>query len=447
VPLTLRRLPPNILIGSGARAFAKEHGMQILPNEALVSRNAHNRYKRWQEELQRADAKKFTDGQRLNKPVESLTPVLAAGLPKTPIGRASSGSVDYGGSSKQRDHTNAIFTATWNEGQPDSPYRGSPAPGEGASGPNRPLRPHVSGGRHPGVFIPVNRDSGREALFKRAKQSDDGGTTVTPPFCVPEPEAQSGGDGSSSCRPSLDAVRERLTDPDVLVVDVGLDEYPERIIGGTKRPLETDEDPRSTGDDDDDDEINDTIGAIAVDSNGRIAAASSSGGIGMKHSGRVGPAALVGIGTAVIPSRTATADDPGDDGIGCGVSVAAVTSGTGEHMATTMASYQCAQRIFSNTRMGMDGMDVAELDENKIMQSFILDDFMDHPSVQHSHSTGAIGAMAVKRTSTGIYFYFAHNTDSFALASIGGAEPMPLCVMSRLSRGGKIAQGGRRVLA
>ena len=36
-----------------------------------------------------------------------------------------------------------------------------------------------------------------------------------------------------------------------------------------------------------------------------------------------------------------------------------------------------------------------------------------HPSVLYSHSAGAIGVLAVKKSTEGIYFYFSHNTDSF----------------------------------
>jgi taspase (threonine aspartase 1) len=182
--------------------------------------------------------------------------------------------------------------------------------------------------------------------------------------------------------------------------------------------------------------VTDTVGAIAIDLQGNIAAGSSSGGIGMKHKGRTGPAALVGVGTAVVPQ------DPDDD---LATSVAAVTSGTGEHMATCSASGKCAERLYQGTRRGPGGRDIPEDDEHNILESFILDDFMNHPGVRNQPSAGAIGVMAVKKDTTGVYFYFAHNTDSFALASMSSVEREPLCVMSRLGRTGRVAQGGRKV--
>lgn len=186
----------------------------------------------------------------------------------------------------------------------------------------------------------------------------------------------------------------------------------------------------------DEDLITDTVGAIAIDLKGHIAAGSSSGGIGIKHRGRIGPAALVGIGTAVIP------EDPDDH---TGTSVAAVTSGTGEHMATSIASAKCAERLFECSRRGFGGHSVSELDEHALLEAFILDDFMGHPGVKNQPSAGAIGVMTVKKDRTGYYFYFAHNTDSFALASMASTEREPSVVMSRLGELGPVAQGARRI--
>lgn len=114
-------------------------------------------------------------------------------------------------------------------------------------------------------------------------------------------------------------------------------------------------------------------------------------------------------------------------------------------MATTMASQRCAERIYQGTRRGPQGYDVNVDDDDEIMESFIADDFMDHPGVKNCHSAGAIGVMVVKKCATGYYLYFAHNTDSFALASMGGVEKEPRCTMSRLSEGAKIAKGGRKI--
>ena len=155
----------------------------------------------------------------------------------------------------------------------------------------------------------------------------------------------------------------------------------------------------------------------------------------MKHRGRVGPAALVGIGTAVIP-----VDDRDDEG----VCVAAVTSGTGEHMATTMASQKCAERLYHNTRRALGGGDI-EATEEEAMESFVQADFMGHPGVSGSNSAGAIGVMAVKKTPYGYFLHFAHNTDSFALASMHSNEKDAKCVMSRIGDHGNVVQGGRKI--
>ncbi|KAJ4367673.1 hypothetical protein N0V83_007258 [Neocucurbitaria cava] len=114
------------------------------------------------------------------------------------------------------------------------------------------------------------------------------------------------------------------------------------------------------------DNITDTVGAIAVDSLGNIACGASSGGIGMKYRGRVGPAALVGVGAAVIPV------DPDDPEQMC---VATVTSGTGEHMATTMAATVCAERLYQSVKKSRGG-EYVEVTEDEALRAMIESEFM-----------------------------------------------------------------------
>ena len=168
---------------------------------------------------------------------------------------------------------------------------------------------------------------------------------------------------------------------------------------------------------------------------GNIACAASSGGIGMKHRGRIGPAALVGVGAAVIP-----VDDEDPER----TTVATVTSGTGEHMSTTNAANVCSERMYQSVRK-VPGGQYEQCNEDEALKRFIEKDFMNHPSVLHSHSTGAIGVLSVKKSKDGAYLYYAHNTDSFALASMHSDEPRPVCTMSRNKGNGVIAQGGRAI--
>lgn len=117
---------------------------------------------------------------------------------------------------------------------------------------------------------------------------------------------------------------------------------------------------------DGEDNISDTVGAIAIDKYGNIAAGSSSGGMAMKPRGRVGPAALIGIGTHVIPV------DPTDPEH---TTVAAVTSGTGEQLATTFAASTCASRIYYSQKMGNAGV-FEQVTEEEALSSTIQREFL-----------------------------------------------------------------------
>jgi taspase (threonine aspartase 1) len=114
------------------------------------------------------------------------------------------------------------------------------------------------------------------------------------------------------------------------------------------------------------DSVTDTVGAIAIDSEGNIACGASSGGIGMKYRGRIGPAALVGVGAAV---KTMDADDR------MKTCTAAVTSGTGEHMATTLAANVCAERLFYGTKKRRGG-GFEHVDDDGAVRAMIENDFM-----------------------------------------------------------------------
>lgn len=448
-PLSLRRVPPNALVGEGARNFAEEHGMTTFANEYLVSKNARDRFLKWQDDLKRAEAKART---------ARLSQSAQAKLCYAPCQYETAAPQDPP-QSFQRDHTAAIMAGTWNEGQPDSPYAGTPV-SETSSAPDTPPAPGYF--RSLGsASASASRSPTRAFAERLAVSPATGKSSETPSRRSRHQNKKTGaGKATDAARSSTkitegmsEAHRDGSSSPQRLsnqehansqTSGGGHDDT--KSPRGVKRPVNPTEEGDGVNrgaakrpnrpDVEKEDFITDTIGAIAIDDRGHIAAGSSSGGIGMKHRGRLGPAALVGIGTAVVPY----ADDDAE-----GLTVAAVTSGTGEHMATTMASQRCAERIYRGTRQGMGGGDIHDDDEDAIMESFIADDFMGHPGVKSCHSAGAIGVMVVKKTGTGYYLYFAHNTDSFALASMGGAEKEPSCTMSRLSDGADIARGGRKI--
>lgn len=397
--------------------------MNPVANIELVSKNAQERFDRWFEDLQRAEARANS---RTSLPCHYPNEEKATSASVLDEAAASSAIT----TTLRRDHQAALLLATWNEGQPDSPYHSSP-PSEPASGQATPKLAPTQSARNPLNFMPALQATRSKRPRPQSRHTDDLGGL------------------SSSSSPAA----KRAKNADASPHDSPVGDDPPAETESEQAPLPSmhpDLDPAPTADinevdsteslikqhrDEDRDMICDTVGAIAIDLQGRIAAGSSSGGIGMKHRGRIGPAALVGVGTAVIPSD---AGDPDE------IAVAAVTSGTGEHMATTMASHKCAERLYHCTRRGADGRDVEEYDEGAIMTSFIDVDFMGHPGVRHQPSAGAIGVMAVKKTKSGYYLFFAHNTDSFALASMASTDREPMCTMSRVVEANTV-RGGRRI--
>ncbi|XP_033734532.1 threonine aspartase 1-like isoform X2 [Pecten maximus] len=80
--------------------------------------------------------------------------------------------------------------------------------------------------------------------------------------------------------------------------------------------------------------VQDTVGAVAMDSDGNVSAAVSSGGISLKHSGRLGPAAMYGAGCWAHNWKS-------DKKAG----VAITTSGSGEHLMRTLFAQKCAECV------------------------------------------------------------------------------------------------------
>ncbi|KAL5362392.1 nucleophile aminohydrolase [Aspergillus floccosus] len=378
-PLSLQRVPPNFLVGQGATDFAYEHGLVVLPHDGLIAPAAKERWRRWRLELEEAEFKERQQDPSKCQNAQYMacfrhpTGAHPAQLMASPLSAQNEFSVG-----------SPLALPTDNlDSSSDVACAGNP---------------------NPILTSPLQYNAMSTFVTARDGECSDG-------FPVPEHASPNVNDTDASAIASMDS--------DLRANSLS-DTYQKKGLGDTPSEIELDR-------------ISDTVGAIAIDSEGNIAAGSSSGGIGMKHRGRIGPAALVGVGTTVIPV------DPNDPEKTC---VATVTSGTGEHIATTMASSVCSTRVYYCQKKCEDGT-FEEATEDEAMRTMIESEFMGHPGVKDSHCHGAIGIMSVKKTIDGVVLFFGHNTDSFALASMGMKDKKPVSVMSRSNGNGSIAQGGR----
>lgn len=347
--MSLRRVPPNLLVGQGATDFAFDQGVPVLPHDALISTAAKERWLKWRTDLTKAEGEE--------------------GNESTP----QPGSQKHGGESERDRHTSTL-QSIWNEGQHISPLLtpSTTSIDRSIDGDKSNPSPSLETLRESSADTPIGAP---QASAGRSCSRDGGAITpvqLASPFLpVPPYKPLHGSDGHENSYEESSDGNDSFIDTDprwtkTTKTSSGLFDGAstwERDIPMQYSPIDTSHDPQVPSRADC---VTDTVGAIAVDCFGRIAAGSSSGGIGMKHRGRTGPAALVGIGSAVIPI------EPEDSHK---TSVATVTSGTGEHMATTMAAATCASRLYQSNRRTKYGGSEQTTEEHAI-KAFVERDFM-----------------------------------------------------------------------
>lgn len=365
--MSLRRVPPNLLVGQGATDFAFEQGVPVLPHDALISAAAKERWLKWRADLTTAEggvgseSRAEPSSQNHEKHSQRETP------------------------NERISHTSTL-QSIWNEGHLISPFP-TPKPTSmdlSTDGERTDPSPHPGSLCESTADTPVStpQASAGEATSLRSYRDRRAITPSqlgSPSLLVPPYTPRHGSDGQEMSYEESSDDASSFIDNDPRWIGTtktspGQYEGSFTSVGNTPLQYSTIDlspDPQVPGKAD---YITDTVGAIAVDCFGKIAAGSSSGGIGMKHRGRAGPAALVGIGSAVIPIES---EDSGK------ISVATVTSGTGEHMATTMAAATCAGRLYHSNRRTKHGGSETTSDETAI-KAFVERDFMgeSEPSCQ-----------------------------------------------------------------
>ncbi|VEL24220.1 unnamed protein product [Protopolystoma xenopodis] len=152
----------------------------------------------------------------------------------------------------------------------------------------------------------------------------------------------------------------------------------------------------------------DTVGAVCVDSFGRVASAISSGGVAMKSPGRLGQACIYSAGSWAECS-------PEEDGK-VTESVGVITSGTGEQLIRTQLAQKCAQRVINDT------LPVPLAVEASLSTDFLNSRFLNgEPDQRFAGVAGCLWRslpfVRKRRSSEAcVEIFFGHTTQSMAVA-------------------------------
>ncbi|XP_076803570.1 uncharacterized protein LOC143447380 isoform X2 [Clavelina lepadiformis] len=155
----------------------------------------------------------------------------------------------------------------------------------------------------------------------------------------------------------------------------------------------------------------DTVGAVAMDKNGRVASAASSGGLLMKLPGRIGQAGMYGCGTW---AENGTATKP---------AVAVTSSGCGEQLMYTLAAKKCSENL-----QGSDEPYMA-------VQHTLLEDFLNSPILNGDRDRQG-GLLALHSSKDSAHstteIVWGHTTSSMLVAHMSTRDSTAEVILSRL---------------
>lgn len=160
----------------------------------------------------------------------------------------------------------------------------------------------------------------------------------------------------------------------------------------------------------------DTVGAICVDGAGHTAAACSSGGVVLKHSGRIGQAAVYGSGCWAEDGRL-NGSVPG---------IAVTTSGTGEDLIKTSLARETARSL-----------QMASCPSVSIHHT-INNNFLKSPHLKFKSSKERLcGVIALQKfcDKDEVEFLWGHTTHSMGVGYMSTNDSKPTSRMSRLPDG------------